>query len=233
MKKAGVLSYLVVLLVDVLGLLLHKKGIHWLLKPLLMPLLFVIFVQPFTVVKNSPSYWIFSAIFLSWFGDLFLLWESTNPVFFILGLMSFLPAHVSYIAYFFTLGSRIHLKNAKTSILILIILSYGTWLVLGLWPFLGSLAFPVIVYAATLSVMVITSLLLPKKIERPSRILFGSGALLFLISDSILAHNQFVKVTSLGGASVMLTYGLAQLFIVLGALMVFAEEPHATPTPVQ
>jgi uncharacterized membrane protein YhhN len=43
------------------------------------------------------------------------------------------------------------------------------------------------------------------------------GALLFVISDSVLAINKFYLPFDGAGVIIMLTYGLAQLFIVKGA----------------
>jgi len=45
-----------------------------------------------------------------------------------------------------------------------------------------------------------------------------AGALLFVISDSVLAINKFYQTFEMAGAIIMLTYGLAQLFIVQGAI---------------
>ena len=44
------------------------------------------------------------------------------------------------------------------------------------------------------------------------------GALLFLISDSLLSLNLFYKPILLANVSIMLTYGFAQFLIVLGIL---------------
>jgi uncharacterized membrane protein YhhN len=44
------------------------------------------------------------------------------------------------------------------------------------------------------------------------------GALLFVISDSLLAINKFYQDIPLAGVLIMLTYGLAQLFIMEGAI---------------
>lgn len=45
-----------------------------------------------------------------------------------------------------------------------------------------------------------------------------TGALLFLISDSTLAVDKFYQSFEMGGIIIMLTYGLAQLFITEGAI---------------
>jgi uncharacterized membrane protein YhhN len=44
-----------------------------------------------------------------------------------------------------------------------------------------------------------------------------TGALLFVVSDSTLAINKFYQSFEIAGVVIMLTYGLAQLFIVEGA----------------
>lgn len=233
MKKAFILLYLVVLLAEVIGLLSGKEEIHVWIKPLLMPLLMIIILQPNNPTKSPKPSLILLAIFLSWLGDVFLLWEAKHSLFFILGLLAFLLAHICYLVYFLKSGSRFSLNNSKTIMLTVGVFSYGTWLVVRLWPFLGSLSLPVVVYAATLSCMVIISLLLPKNLKTTARFLMGFGAILFLISDSLLAHHLFVKSAAWVGASVMATYGLAQLFIVMGALHVFAAKQYAKPAPVQ
>ena len=45
-----------------------------------------------------------------------------------------------------------------------------------------------------------------------------TGALLFVISDSVLAVNKFYYSFEWAGVVIMLTYGLAQLFICEGAI---------------
>lgn len=45
------------------------------------------------------------------------------------------------------------------------------------------------------------------------------GALLFVLSDSILAINIFYKQSILGGMAVMLTYVIAQFLLVEGMII--------------
>jgi uncharacterized membrane protein YhhN len=47
--------------------------------------------------------------------------------------------------------------------------------------------------------------------------LLVSGALLFVVSDSILAVNKFLQAGSWAPPAIMLTYGLAQFAIAAGA----------------
>ncbi|HRF25670.1 MAG TPA: lysoplasmalogenase family protein, partial [Chitinophagaceae bacterium] len=46
-----------------------------------------------------------------------------------------------------------------------------------------------------------------------------TGAILFVISDSVLAINKFYYPFEYRGVLIMLTYGMAQWFIVKGAIL--------------
>lgn len=49
-------------------------------------------------------------------------------------------------------------------------------------------------------------------------LLMMTGALLFVISDSVLAINKFYQSFELAGVVIMLTYGIAQFFITEGGI---------------
>jgi uncharacterized membrane protein YhhN len=75
---------------------------------------------------------------------------------------------------------------------------------------------PVMIYGLTISVMLVMAMHLTRiKDSSFGRIVF-LGALLFIISDSILAFNKFYRQWDAGSIMIMLSYGLAQLFIVFG-----------------
>jgi len=67
---------------------------------------------------------------------------------------------------------------------------------------------PVVVYLAVLSAMVVVAwgTLVP---------LAMAGALLFFVSDAVLAGNEFVRQHRFASVVVMVTYHLAQLLLVL------------------
>ena len=50
------------------------------------------------------------------------------------------------------------------------------------------------------------------------------GAILFVVSDSLLAFNKFFAAFNNAGLIIMLTYGLAQLFITEGAVKYINSE---------
>jgi len=53
--------------------------------------------------------------------------------------------------------------------------------------------------------------------NRPAAIRMIAGAILFIISDSLLAINKFYQPFENAGILIMFTYGVAQLLITLGS----------------
>jgi uncharacterized membrane protein YhhN len=76
------------------------------------------------------------------------------------------------------------------------------------------LKIPVIIYACIISIMLYCSLNLPFTISKPIRTLFISGALCFIISDSLLAIDKFYSAYPFAPVLIMLTYCVAQFLIV-------------------
>jgi uncharacterized membrane protein YhhN len=94
------------------------------------------------------------------------------------------------------------------------------------------LAAPVIIYAAIIGFMLLTALHTGtgKRIKRVAYQNFIPGALLFIISDSLLAVDKFgiigndktlqAQAHLLSAVFIMITYGFAQLLIILGAIRI-------------
>jgi uncharacterized membrane protein YhhN len=210
--------YLMLLATDVMALITGKQSIHVWVKPLLMPCLLAYFLL--VIPGQVRQYWLPVALGLvsAWAGDVLLLFEKYNPLFFILGLSAFLITHIFYILFFKKL-IRPHANWWQKNVAQwLTILAFGVLLVAGLWPYLGALKFPVLLYASVISVMVSLSLRIQPDIPKQIWVWLAIGAFLFLISDSILAINKFIQPGNFGGGSVMLTYGFAQYFIALGTV---------------
>ena len=180
------------------------------LKPILVPLL-IFAVLPLSF--NGKIKLIFALIF-STLGDIFLLFK--GELFFMLGLGSFLIAHVWYIVIF---TNRLRGKGNLKSLVILIlpVLVYlGVFLSL-LWnqEKMIPIRIPVVVYACVISTMLLlaSSLFLAND---KSKIQLLFGALFFVISDSCLAWNLFHSEIPHASLIVMSTYLLAQLLLTWG-----------------
>jgi uncharacterized membrane protein YhhN len=85
-----------------------------------------------------------------------------------------------------------------------------------LYPHLGDLKIPVMVYAAVICTMLMCSLHIFFKVNPPANVYYLAGAALFVLSDSLLALNKFYQPFAFAGVMIMLTYCAAQYFIVQG-----------------
>jgi uncharacterized membrane protein YhhN len=161
---------------------------------------------------------ILMALFFSWLGDIFLMLEYRNALFFIVGLVSFLTAHLLYIYYFASIKPNTRSFLRKRPVMLLALLAYVVELLYVLWPHLGGMKVPVLIYGIVIGVMLAFSLWQYGKIPAQAAWLFILGALLFVTSDSMLAINKFKTPITHGGIWIMGTYILAQYFIAKGSV---------------
>ncbi len=78
---------------------------------------------------------------------------------------------------------------------------------------------PVTVYGLVISTMLLFALHVASIKNREAAKWLLTGAILFVISDSVLAINKFYYPFEYSGVLIMLTYGMAQWFIVKGAIL--------------
>jgi uncharacterized membrane protein YhhN len=212
-KKAGAIFWLLVG-IELAGHVMNIEWVHYIVKPLLMPSLIFLIQQSDADVSGKKL--LIPGLIFSWAGDVLLLFESKHPLFFILGLASFLLTHVCYIIYFLSNhGSNISLLK-KQPVMILFVIAYGIGLFYFLLPHLGDLKIPVLVYAVVICSMLLATVHIYFNVNEPSNKLYVGGALLFVVSDSLLAVNKFYHPIYLSGVLIMLTYCMAQYFIVAG-----------------
>jgi uncharacterized membrane protein YhhN len=184
-------------------------------KPLIVPFLLAYYVAGSTF-RSRP---LLIALVLCWIGDVALMFVSIREAWFMTGLVSFLAAHI-----FFTFSYRQHRWESSENALLpvqkirysLPVVLAGTGLIVVLFPVLGSLQVPVIIYATAIIVMVMNAIFRFGRTNSKSFWLVLAGAILFMISDSILAINKFVGAIEMGGTLIMLTYILAQYLIAEG-----------------
>jgi len=214
-NKGWVILFIVVLLADLIAVYLGKEILRYATKPLLMPLLVIYFVSAVKFFDSSSKKWMILALAFSWLGDVLLIFESANSSFFIFGLVAFLIAHILYIILFNQI--RIKEKVKQSLFPLLPIAIYYFLLISLLQPTLGEMKKPVGIYGLIISIMLSFAIDLWRIKDRGVSFYIISGALLFIISDSLLAINKFYSSFQYGGILIMLTYGIAQLFITLGA----------------
>lgn len=150
------------------------------------------------------------ALALSTAGDVLL---DLDPRLFAFGLGAFLLAHLTYIGLYArnrTAGIRLDPPHLAAVLLILV---YSATLSVWIVPSVGELAVPVVLYICALTTMVCTAIL--ARFRQPW---VAVGAVLFLISDSLLAIYKFKTPVPLRGYLVWTTYYLGQCGIALGYL---------------
>lgn len=138
-------------------------------------------------------------------GDVFLMLPRDR---FVAGLVSFLVAHLFYVAAFAPRRARL-----AAPLVLAALLMYGILLMRALWPRLGNLRAPVVVYAAALLVMAWQAAARWTVLETAPALLAAVGAGLFVVSDSVLAWERFVGRHAYGQAVVLGTYFIAQWLI--------------------
>jgi uncharacterized membrane protein YhhN len=212
-KKLTFLFWFLAML-DVVGIAANIEMLHFIVKPLLIPalLLLVAFTKSATPGKKI----LLAGLFFSWLGDVFLLFEYKHTLFFIFGLASFLTTHIFYIIYFLRIQSEKNSLLKKQPVFIALVLAYGITLVWQLYPHLGPLKLPVMVYAAVICSMLLCSLHVFLKVNKKAAAFYLLGAGAFVVSDSLLAINKFYQPFTYAGVCIMLTYCAAQFFIVTG-----------------
>jgi len=195
---------------------LKDQWLDYISKPLIVVSVVAYFLSQTSGSSTTLKKWILPALFFSWVGDILLMFQVASQLFFLLGLSSFLLAHIFYIIFFQSIRARE--KTTPKLWLLLIVLVYYTALISFLSPHLRDMKLPVIIYGAVISLMLSLALdMLFISNKRAGRWMM-TGALLFVLSDSVLAINQFYQSFPLAGVIIMLTYGLAQLFIIEGAI---------------
>ncbi|MEY3432995.1 MAG: hypothetical protein RL131_931 [Bacteroidota bacterium] len=190
------------------------ESYRYLTKPLIIPSLAAIYLTSVRTKINPLKDALLWGLAFSWMGDLLLQKEA----YFVPGLASFLTAHVFYIFFFSRTVSQQTSFFKLRPVMLIAVIAYLVELLYLLWPHLGEMKIPVALYGVTISVMLSAALWQYQKLDNQTALFFVIGALLFVISDSILALNKFRSPFEQSGIFIMSTYILAQLFIVIGAI---------------
>ena len=175
-------------------------------------------VMAFRLVRGRGRTLLSVALLFSSLGDIFLALRNGN--YFVFGLLSFLVAHLFFIALWIRHWDTPMQTNGKQKLLVVALLVFLAAMLWWMLPLPG-LSIPVAIYMCVLTTMVITAALADFKSNW-----VVTGAILFLLSDSLIALSTFKDVIGgrLAGFLIWSTYYLAQYFIAVG---VIAEKKSA------
>lgn len=215
-KKYRIILFTLILAADLIAVQLHYKIAEYIFKPLIVIWLLAYFILETRSIKSKLKKWIMAALLLSWLGDVLLMLQGDNSLFFLLGLSAFLVAHIFYILFFHFVRVKENVKSRWYLVLIAVV--YYSLLIMLLSPWLGDMKLPVRIYGIVISFMFMLAMHMPFIKNKNAGWWMMAGALLFVVSDSVLAVNKFYEPFEIAGVIIMLTYGLAQLFITEGSI---------------
>ncbi len=217
----------VILFVDCILILNQYNEYRVYTKPLLVPLLYILMaVQTVNTTHRRSKFFIGIALLGCFAGDLFLL-KGDQYSYFVAGLTSFLVAHIFFSIFFYRLKPFTRKRTAFIVIISCLTVGYFVLFLTAMWTKIQdqNLALPIMIYSPVIGFMALTAIytITGRRVRRLAMRNFIPGAILFVISDSLLAisklYSAFLKddIMLLLNILVMVTYGLAVFLIVTGA----------------
>ena len=198
---------------------------HWVLQPLFkasMALLLALAAAAHPIVRQRR--WLAAALVLSAVGDwvLALPWWTQS---FVVGLASFLLAHLCFLAALYPLAS-ISPRSRGRLAAVGVMCSSTVALLVWFWPRLGpdGLTVPVTVYMVVLGAMVAAALL-----ARLPTIWTAVGAVCFAGSDAMIGIGRFVLGNEALAVPVWWSYAAAQILMTAGFFFGRVSGTSATP----
>jgi uncharacterized membrane protein YhhN len=185
----------------------EKNRVHYVAKPLTTVL--ILAVAAFAAVPVPPAYktLILAGLVFSLLGDAALMFPEKL---FSAGLVAFLVAQVLYVFAFRTPAGQ-----SVSFLTFLPFILYGLLMFFLLAPGLGPMKLPVLVYIGAITAMAGFAASRYVHLGGTRPLLAFVGAVLFLISDSVLAYDRFGKKLPFARIVVLGTYFPAQLLIAL------------------
>ncbi len=179
-------------------------------KTLPLALLFISFYLE-VAVKSRFKGLILSGLLFSLLGDMLLLMARLDETYFLLGLSSFLLAHIFYILAFSGYARQHppgYIRSAPWSVIpfVLYVIALSIWW----WEDLGGLRWPVGAYSIVITVMGLSVLNLRKVAPVSIFPILLAGAVFFILSDTMIAVEKFKVPIPLSRIWIMATYFFAQ-----------------------
>ncbi len=163
----------------------------------------------FRVLRDRDGLLLANSLTFSTLGDMFLGIDGERL--FVFGLASFLIAHLLYIVLFVRNRSKSVISSAGQKVLAALVMIFSVAMFAWLWPNLGDLKLPVAAYLCAITGMGVTAT--RAGFRAPWVVI---GAMLFIVSDSLIAVGKFKSPIEYGNYLIWATYYIGQLFIALG-----------------
>lgn len=206
----------------IIGEVVDSHVLVYICKPLMMVVLSSWFFYNSRRVGDRFTLLIQGGLLFSLVGDIALMVQHLDDFNFLIGLAAFLIAQLCYaIAFLHNIVDVGRSRGTMISSGIAVLLAaYGYFFASRLLPKVDdAITIPVTIYAVAISFMGIMAAFRLGRTFGRSFLMVMSGAVFFIASDSILASDRFISPTEHAAWSVILTYAVAQVLIVWGALI--------------
>lgn len=224
-KKWGIELGVVILIVHFLAQLLGDdfKMVEYLSKSLLLPTLITYLYVQSNALQKEGKILVLMGMMGSFLGDVLLISSSL----FIVGMIAFMMTHIFNIIFFWKIYGPLQPRSTKLYVSKFLLVSFCFFIYYQLKDSMGALIYPVLVYmvlicSAALMAIHVSNYKATKNIANKYWV---PGMLFFISSDTILAFNKFdwAKHNPIPhiGLIIMVTYGLAQFFLVKGFQLYF------------
>ncbi|MDO9275249.1 MAG: lysoplasmalogenase [Lutibacter sp.] len=204
-KKIALFVFILVFVLDLIGIIFKIESLLYIFKPFIM--LSLLFLYSKSVFETNK--WYTTALIFSFFGDVFLMYPGQLP--FKIGLVSFLIAHILFIKIVIHRIEKVSFISILTAVI-----PFGTVLLALIFTIkdsIGELLLPVVFYGITISAFGTVSLIDYLNTKSKKSLFMLLGAIVFMLSDSLLAINKFYFPIEIFGSLVMVTYIAAQYLI--------------------
>ncbi|TNE68957.1 MAG: lysoplasmalogenase [Bacteroidetes bacterium] len=222
MERNSIIWLGIYILLGVLELVGEGTNTRWLIlstKPLLMPLLLIWMTRRTPGIQRFFRSTMVAGLLFAMVGDIMMMFTGGvyDTFFFLLGLGAFLGTQVCYTGGFI---AEINLRNGhllRRPLWFLPFLLFLYFFLSWLWPDIpDGMQHQVAAYAVIISTMVLSVINLYGHTRRDVFAALLSGALLFLLSDSLIAISKFGHPFPGARIAIMLTYLIAQALIMHG-----------------
>jgi uncharacterized membrane protein YhhN len=219
-KGIGLL-YFGLALVFLSTLIFELQWLHYATKPLFMILLMIFQWKSLAGLPSLFSKLVQFGLFFSWIGDIALMFDEKVEILFVVGLAAFLIAHLGY-AYAFV--KNVADSNQKFNLGNGIVMAIPFIAVTGSFFYYmkdglpNELFVPVLAYTIVISLMGITSAWRKGHVKARTYNWILIGAILFILSDMVIATNKFIVDFDYDAILNMTLYLSGQFMIAVGAV---------------
>lgn len=207
------LPFVITAIIQMIGAATNNPSFINFTKPLLMPTLALAWHYSASA-RQIPWKWpVMGALLFSTIGDILLM----RAELFLFGLAAFLLAHLIYIYTYRQISKGQSGFLNKYPWLLIVFTLYPVVLVSWLWPDIpAAMRIPVVIYALVIASMAAMALQLRGILSETGSRWLMMGAILFVLSDSLIAVNKFGHPFPDARVAIMGTYIMGQYAIVRG-----------------